>query len=153
MQRSDYSTANAMCSQAEHQLGVKAYLAFHNGCYKIVVGDFKSFREASDVLELARKHYPDAWISPPYNEFIIHPIDVVEVVVVEPTEMSNAVYSVKEELLEIREVLNDMLLVLNEVKNKIKTSEEIRAAVDADTCVKATDPQINDIPEQSTAYL
>ena len=149
--KDDFSAAISLRSQAENQIGEKAYLVFQNGCYKVMVGDFDSFREASSVLKLAREHYPDAWITLPYDEFVVYPVSNLEETFPDPSEAEKPDYSVKGELQEIRQVLHEILLVFHEINEKISVFEKIPLADTAKSLPKEPDQHIDATQTQPSA--
>jgi hypothetical protein len=64
-----------LCKSEAEQLNMAVYILDQDNYYKMAVGNFSSFRQASEKLEFVSSFYHDAWIIPAYNELIIFSVD------------------------------------------------------------------------------
>ncbi|MBE0663455.1 MAG: hypothetical protein IH597_13425 [Bacteroidales bacterium] len=79
LDRVKIDSVKMLCNVVADQLDMAVFILDQDNYYKMAVGNFSSFRQASEKLEFISSFYHDAWIITDYNEFVIFSVDPKQV--------------------------------------------------------------------------
>lgn len=75
MNRVEVDYLKLVCKSLAEQFGMRVYILDQDNYYKIAIGDFTAFGQAKNRLAYISIFFNDAWIIPPYNEFVIYSVN------------------------------------------------------------------------------
>jgi hypothetical protein len=120
----DFEYAKMLSHKVEEQLGMKTSVLAKDNCFKIVAGNFTDFQQAITRLDAARVLYKDAWITAAYEEYEVYPLPEELASAGDLEKLTEATNGIRNELSDIKGLMNEFLLVAREIKQELEPKEE-----------------------------
>lgn len=145
----DFESAKTISDGISRMLEMPAYVLNKDGCFKILAGDFNSFRQAQGKIDYARIYFDDAWISPAYQQYVVYPLPETRTESIDLTELIEIALEIKHEIQEVKSLMSEVLQETKDIREFL-AQEQVPVIPDLDmTWLEETEE--SDIPAKDDA--
>lgn len=128
----DFESAKTISDGISRMLEMPAYVLNKDGCFKILAGDFNSFRQAQEKIDYVRIYFDDAWISPAYQQYVAYPLPETRTESIDLTELIEIALEIKHEIQEVKLLMSEVLQETKDIREFL-AQEQAPVIPDLDT--------------------